>query len=445
MTENKKKKHKHWHHWIFQTIKKDFFSIPISIKVISVSLFFLILWWGLGADTFFSVYINSIVGNVFWISIVWAILSGSKLFFTLPIWALDDHSDPKEIITLSKIFYVITGFLYFFAGIFGSLPILIIAVLVNGLASSTSFTTYNTFIREHSKKNTRCTAFGLILSSLNLAFVIWALLASVLIQYVRLPYLYLFIVLFAAISLIIDQKLPDLSPSRFKKLFAKETFIHQFFREVFSFKSFKTVFVSMKWYSKGLYSALSYEFLFNILDFVGFLFIPIVAMANSLSLPQIAIIFAVMRLPYVVSFFTAEIADRYNKKILIYVVLLFLSFLYTLLGFNEGFAAIITISFGIAVGLSVLRPTISGLVSDYTPKKDGWTITWTAEFFWRAWNIVGSIVFGAVSALIGLQMSFIIIGVGLFVLSLFQLTRKWAAHRHGASTECPVAEIHELW
>ncbi|MBU1759090.1 hypothetical protein KKG31_08470 [Patescibacteria group bacterium] len=105
------------------------------------------------------------------------------------------------------------------------------------------------------------------------------------------------------------------------------------------------------------------------------MFIPIVAMANNLSLSQIAVIFAVMRVPYVISFFTAEIADRYNKKLLIYVVLLFLSFLYTLLGFQEGFGVILTISFGIAMGLSILRPVISALVSDFTPMKDGGTVT----------------------------------------------------------------------
>jgi hypothetical protein len=63
--------HKHEeHNGIIKVIQKDFFSVPVSIRIVSFSLFLFILGWGLGADTFFSIYIESIVDNVFWISII---------------------------------------------------------------------------------------------------------------------------------------------------------------------------------------------------------------------------------------------------------------------------------------------------------------------------------------------------------------------------------------
>ncbi len=418
------KKQTNDHENIFRIVKKNFFSIPISIKAASLSVFLLFLWWGLWADTFFSVFVKSIVDNVFWISVIWAILSISKLIFTLPIGALEDHSDKRQIITLSKIFYVLSGFLFFFAWIFWSLPILIIWVIVAWIASSTLFTTYGTVIREYTDKEHACSSFGLFFSGMNIAFVIWALISAVLIKYIRLPYLFLFIVLFTTISLIADKNLPTLSAEKLKEMFAKESFIHQFFREVFSFSAFKRMFVAIKWYSKNIYSSLGYEFLFNVLDFIGFLFIPIVAITNNLNLSEIAIIFAVMRLPYVVSFFTASMADKYNKKMLIYFILFFLSFLYTLLWFQEWFATILTISFGISMGLSILKPAISWLIAEQTTKNDLGMITWAVEFSGRLWNIVWAIVFWGLSAIIWLQVSFIIIGVWLFGLSLFQLARK---------------------
>ncbi|MBU0626885.1 MFS transporter [Patescibacteria group bacterium] len=126
------------------------------------------------------------------------------------------------------------------------MPILIIAVIFNGFASSTMFTTYQTYVRTHASKGHSCAAFGLFFSSFNIAFVIGALISSVLIKHVHLPYLFLFIVVFSIISLISDQKLPGLNPKRFKELFSKETFLHQFFREVFSFSAFKHVFTAMK-------------------------------------------------------------------------------------------------------------------------------------------------------------------------------------------------------
>jgi predicted MFS family arabinose efflux permease len=51
-----------------------------------------------------------------------------------------------------------------------------------------------------------------------------------------------------------------------------------------------------------------------------------------------------MRLPYVINFFTGELADRYNKKKFILIVMLFLSFLFAMLGFRDEFGGIIIVS-----------------------------------------------------------------------------------------------------
>ena len=60
----------HQHNSIIKTIKKDFFSIPVSIRFVGLSLFIFILGRGLGADVFFSLYIKDIVDNVFLVSII---------------------------------------------------------------------------------------------------------------------------------------------------------------------------------------------------------------------------------------------------------------------------------------------------------------------------------------------------------------------------------------
>jgi sugar phosphate permease len=58
------------------------------------------------------------------------------------------------------------------------------------------------------------------------------------------------------------------------------------------------------------------------------LFIPLIAQENSFSLTQIALIFALMRLPYVTNFFVVSLSEKFNKKLFIAVILIFLSFLY---------------------------------------------------------------------------------------------------------------------
>jgi len=42
---------------------KQLAEIPFSIKWVSISLFLFTMGWGLGADTFFSIYVKSIIGS----------------------------------------------------------------------------------------------------------------------------------------------------------------------------------------------------------------------------------------------------------------------------------------------------------------------------------------------------------------------------------------------
>lgn len=91
---------------IIKVIKKDFFSVPVSIRVVGFSLFVFILGRGLGADVFFSLYVQTIVDNVFLISIIGATLSLGKMFFSIPIGEIDDHANLKSVLFISKGLYV---------------------------------------------------------------------------------------------------------------------------------------------------------------------------------------------------------------------------------------------------------------------------------------------------------------------------------------------------
>lgn len=415
---------------VIHVVQKEFFSTPFSIRIVSFSLFLFLFGRGLGGDTFFSLYVKDIVNNVFRVSIVWAILSLVKMFFSIPIGEIDDHANLKSVLFISKWIYVVTGILYFLAGMVHSLPILLLAVVLNGLAAAALLTTYQAYIRKHSKQNQRGAIFGLYFSSMNLAYVVWALFASVFIQYIQLPYLFLFVSLFAIISFFTDQKLPNLSKRKIKQFLGKDTFMHKFFREVFSLSAIKKVILTMKNYSSRLYYALGFEFLYNLLNYIGFIFIPIVSIKNDLTLSQIAIVFAVMKIPYLIDFFTGNIADKTSKRKFLFFVLLFISFLYMLLGYNEGFRSIMTITFAISLGLSLMRPVISAYVSDCTSPEDEGTISGVEEFIAKLGEVVGILAFGVVSAIFSIQLSFLLVGITIFTVAVIGLVRRFGIIGH---------------
>ena len=410
---------------LFSIIKKRFFSLPVSVRFISMSSFFFILGWWLGWDTFFSIYVEKIVENIFLVSMIWTILPLSRLLFALPIWELNNNTNRKYVIFLSKAIYIISSLLYFMAGILKNPWILLFAVVLNGIASATLFVTYESYIRATTDKHHSEESWGLYFSSLNAAWVIWAVIASFLVVFLKLPFLYLFIALFAVLSLFSDQKIPIRDKEKLKELFAKESFLKQFIRKVFSTKPIKKTIVFLKNSPKKFIYILWYEWLFNILNYIGFLFIPLIAEKNSFSLSQIALIFALMRLPYVTNFFVVSLSEKFNKKLFIAVVLIFLSFLYWTLAFDISFGSILIVSFGISIWLSLLRPIISALITESCHDNDIWSITWVQQFVAQLWMMAWSIWFGVITYVFGMYVAFFLVGLSLFVLSTWGLLKRF--------------------
>ncbi|MEI7562475.1 MAG: MFS transporter [bacterium] len=158
---------------------------------------------------------------------------------------------------------------------------------------------------------------------------------------------------------------------------------------------------------------------------MGFIFIPIISIQNNLNLSQIALIFAVMRLPYIIDVFTGAFADRYNKKKFILLVLFFMSFLFALLGLKDGFVSTLTISLGIAFGLALLRPAISGLISDYTRPEHEGKITGIQHCVSGLGSAIGALVFGGIASIFSMESGFIGIGIFLFLFALRGIIRKF--------------------
>lgn len=86
---------------------------------------------------------------------------------------------------------------------------------------------------------------------MNAALVIGSLISAILIKWISLPYLFLFIVLFAIISLFSDKKIPITRKTDLKKIFGKKSFLMDFIKRVFSLKPFVKTFSMLKSESKS--------------------------------------------------------------------------------------------------------------------------------------------------------------------------------------------------
>ena len=455
---------------ILSELKKIF---PLKIRFVSLSLALFMLWRWFGTDTYFSIYIKEIIGNARWVTAIWTVLAVTKLFFVIPIGKMNDHINVKYILLIGKILYVFCGLSYFLAWIWHSRILLTVATILNWIANATTFTTYRSYYAKKSTKSDHTHISWIYFSSLYMSVVVWSLVAAFLVKHLELSYMYLFVVIFALVSLLQDQKIKTILSKHYNRtwrrfynrvkkesethrevdewresnqqFFGKNWFIRQFVKECTSLDSWKEIRHVLHWYGWKLYVALWSQMYTNFLNYTWFLFIPIVAAENNLSLSQIAIVFAVMKLPYIINVFIWKVGDKYSKKLLISIILVIISFLYIALWFHESFMMILVLTFFTSLWIALLNPLSSALVVSYTAPKDRWAMTWVQDFVSRLGDILGSLWFGTLTAIIWLQSGFVVIWICTFGLWMYLMIKKIISYRRKNNEREKLPEdMHEL-
>ena len=460
---------------MLKKIKKKLPNIvPVKIRSISLSLALFMMGRWLGTDTYFSIYVKEVVGNARWVTAIWAILAFVKLLFVIPIWRMNDQVNTKYILLMWKILYVISWVLFFLAWILHSRILLIFASIFNWIANATTFTTYRSYYAKKTTKSDNAKISGVYFSAMYITEVVWSLIAAVLVNYLELPYMYLFVVIFALVSLIQDEKIKSAlskhynkTRKRFYKRVKKESdnpdqlvenldyeqrfiwkdwFVRSFVNGCLSTESWKEIWKMLHKYDWKMYVALWSFMLTNFLNYTSFLFIPIVAAENNLSLSQIALVFAAMKLPYIVNILAWNFWDKYSKKLQISIILVLMSFLYVALWFNEWFYTILILTFFISLGIAMLFPLTTALVISYTDPKDNGAMIWVQDFVWRAWDIVWSLWFWTLTAIIWLQKWFTVIWLCTFGLWIYLMVKKIISYRrkNDEREEIKSNEIYEL-
>ncbi len=432
-------------------------KISMKIRFVSMSVFLLMLWWWLGTDTYFSIFVKDIIWNSRWVTAIGTILAVSKLSVVIPVGKLNDHANIKYILLIGKILYAMCGIGFFLAWILHSRAILIVATVLNWFANGTTFTSYRSYYGKSATKSTNNQVFGVYFSSTYIAEVFGSLIAALLVRHLELPYMYLFVVIFALVSLLEDQKIKSeiskkynrsrkkmynrlKSESRYieeidewrestQTFFGKKWFLRTFIKECTSPDSFRAIINTLHWYKWNIYIALLSQFLNNLLNNIGFLFIPIISVENNLSLSQIAIVFAVMKAPYIINVFLWKFGDKHSKKILISSILIVMSLLYIAMWFAQWFYSILLLTFWISMWVSMLNPLTSALVTSYTRPKDKWAMSWVQDFACKLWDIVWVLWFWFLTSFVWLRAWFMIVGLCTLWLSSYLLTKKLISRR----------------
>jgi len=398
-----------------ETIKTTIQELPPISKHIAWSVFLFILGRWLWPDIYLSIFIETIIQKTRIVGVLWAVLAISKLLLSIPIWYIEDKVNAKYLLVLSKILYIISGICYFFAGVFMSPILLILAVIANWLASPILFTTNISLLRAFVPSNQSIQAFWLFHTAFHTSYFIGAIIISFLINDISIEYIYIAVIIFSTLALWSNITTPIPEKISFRKSINNFLFHDHIYEKVRK---------DLKSYDFTLYFTLTLQFLYGLLDYIWFLFIPLLAMTQNLSLSQIAIIFAVMRIPHMLSIIYTSLLKKWNTFIIVCVCFLIMSLLLWWLVFVQSFVGILLIGFGISTGLALSRPLILWFISQITQAVHRAEITWVQEFITRLGEIFGSLLFAGVVLFIPINYVFGIIGAIVITLVIRWLDKQ---------------------
>ena len=395
-------------------IIKDTKRIPTGVKLIVFVIFLRTFGWGF-IDPYFSIFIDSFSNNYTIVGVFMSIMSAISLLVTIPLIRLADKVKNARIMEDGEILYLFTIMCYMAAGFLTSVPLLIIAFILNGIAHPLVSVGAEAYIRKHGGKSGDSRSFGYYTALNYFGWILGMFIASFLIPYYSLNVMFLFVLPSIVASLFI---LPRIRERGLKSFFRG---LKRYFHKV---QDFRDIADDMRNINKKMYFYLFLAFFDGIITMFKFVFLPLFALTINLSLSEIALFMAVMYVPFIFSYFFSEVADRRGKKNVIATGLFIGAVSYVLLSFVVEQAWVVMLATMTSLALAIIRPAYNGVITHLTPRRMLGEITGLNNLLIRLGYIVGPIFSGLIADAYGIQVAFFVIAIFAFGLGIITLLIK---------------------
>ncbi len=402
---------------VFKKMKYTFSQVPPIVKYMIINMSLLWFGRGIGVNMYYSIYLQWIFDNIIIISILWSLLALIKLITSIPTWILDKKLNSKTILLAWKRLFIVAWILYFIAWFYSIPWLVILAIITQGIATPMVFNTNQFLIRKLMPIKLSSETFGIFFSTYQFGYLISALLTAGL-MYFKLPIPYFFLIasLFTIITLF--------SNTKSRKKIDKHGLFYEIKKDVLNLSLYKEIIHNIRSNKKWLNTMLTIQWLHWLLYYLGFMFIPILAIAKDLSLVQIAILFAIMRIPHTLTFYLESLFKKEQEFMITIISYIWIWFLLMLITFSSSFMWMLAISFLMSVLIATTRPMISGMITRLIKAKEYAEITWIQDFITRLWEIVWYMIFGIIAQYIWLNTWFIVIAIITILYSIYALKNK---------------------
>lgn len=386
--------------------RRDITSLPKIITLTITSFALYNFGWGF-ADPFFSLFLAEFADSYALIGALTTIFVATSALMMVPVGDLLDRVRHSLLINGAKGVVVIVATLYFIAGYTGSTSLLIVGLVLNGFTYAPIWAGTSATLRQYSSPKDAATSIGLFLTTRQLAwamglgFGLWVV-ANFPIYYIFIPTMVMPLV---SIAFGRGQKEEHHEPlgKALRDIVFTDKLVMRFFREMKHFNL-------EVWWAFG-------TFMFAYLpSMLATIYIPLYAESLGFSLVQIGLLVMVMNVPFILSIFSAEIADHSERirNVVIGMIIAAVS-MGALALWNDQMWHIFVAGFFLVAGYSIVAPSLSSIITVLTPKEYSGTSTALLELVLQMAVVIFGPMVGLSIDVLNWEATFLIIGL-LFVL-----------------------------
>lgn len=345
---------------MFQILRGDVRHLPpvIIFTVLSTAVYN--FGWGF-ADPFMSIYFAEFsydYAMIGWLQTLTMVVSVAML---VPVGDLLDRVNHQWLMIGAKIGYAVVGLLYFCAGEWHSVPLLIAARILNGALIPFVWTSAVATIRDYSTKKNASLAYGFYITASQLAFCFGLAIALWVVWKFPIHYIFIPVIFFPVISILFNRHQKDRHAEP----------LGQALKDIiFTDKLFFRFLHELKHFSRELWAMYGLLFLLAIINMIAITYVSLYAISRGFTFVETGVLLLVMTLPYFFSFLSAELADRTERirNTVIGIAISTIALFCFAIGVRSDWQ-IFASGFILVVGYAIALPSVGSMIDVMTPKK----------------------------------------------------------------------------
>lgn len=402
---------------MFCFLKKIFHdtrAFPTGVKLIVLALFLRSLGWGF-VDPFFSIFVDGFSKNYAGVGGLISIMNLTSLVAMVPLIRLADKMKDTVIMRDSEVLYVLAILFYLLSAFTGNLALLVLALILNGVALPFMIVGAETYIRKYTNPEKQSNSFAFYTALNYLGWILGMVIGAFTVQYYGLKLMFLFVLPGSLAGLLILKHIRERG---------LRSMISGFKKYLHNGRDLEVILEDIKTLNKHTFFFLLLSFFDGVIVMFSFIFIPLFALAVDLSLKQVALLVAVMYLPFVFSFIISELTERLKRMDVIAMGLFIGAASFVLLSFLVQQLWIVILATMTSVSLAIMRPAYNGMLTRLTPRRMLGEVTGLNNIALRLGYVVGPISIGLIADRYSLQAAFLGIAIFAFVLAVLALSFK---------------------